>query len=426
MPRRARIEYPGTTYHIYSRGHRRSRVFRRQEDYLSFLMDLERLSREHGARVLSFCLMPNHPHLCLRTDGDPISLIMQRLNLRHAKHFNRAYKVRGPLNESRYKASVVGSWECLLRLVRYIHMNPVKARLAQAPEDWHFSSHHAYLGLGYSWVETSPVLTRLKSLEGYLELMREAPPPGDARLFSRCGEMPAKDGSDLALIKWRPLKRGPWAAKRPEEPITEGVAKIMGPLGWDLRELAGNRRDRHVAARRRQLVKLLDERGYRYREIAALLGRQESAVCRLLGRMKGRTNGAQGNPGAATQLELGWDQLPDEPGGGDAFADQRTPEGERDARGIEGVGSMEIPTHPAASLVHPGVRLKSRTVGALPRTLSAGVVRTHLTERGWMTGTMTRSCASTCPASSATVRSQRRCCLRRASRPGSGCCTRCA
>ena len=306
MPRRGRIEYPGTTYHIYSRGHRRSRVFRRQEDYIFFLTDLERLSREHNARVLSFCLMPNHPHLCLRTDGDPISVLMQRLNLRHAKYFNRSYRLRGPLNESRYKAEVVGREDYLLKLVRYIHLNPVKARLAQTLDEWPYTSHHAYLGLGFSWVDTSPVLALMKSVEGYLDWMSERVPPAERRLFSG-GVKESKQSSDLALIKWRPLRRGPWAAKRPEVPIGDVVSEIAGRLGWDLVELAGDSREGVLPGRRRQLVKLLDQRGYRHKDIGDMICRRESAVSRLLGRMKGRGDGGRGVPSTGDQLEFGWD-----------------------------------------------------------------------------------------------------------------------
>jgi putative transposase len=109
MGRRVRMEYPGVVYHVFSRGNRRTAVFRSPAEYEDFIADLERLAKLHKAEVLAFCLMSDHPRLCLRTgeDGDPLSLLMQRLNLRHARRFNRIHKVRGHLNECRYRAQVV-------------------------------------------------------------------------------------------------------------------------------------------------------------------------------------------------------------------------------------------------------------------------------------------------------------------------------
>ena len=94
MTRQIRVQLQGATYHVFSRGNRRSRVFQHPEDHEAYLEDLRTLSQQHGAKVLAFCLMPNHPHLLLRADGDLLSVLMQRLAQRHAIRYNRSHRVR--------------------------------------------------------------------------------------------------------------------------------------------------------------------------------------------------------------------------------------------------------------------------------------------------------------------------------------------
>ena len=91
MARQIRVQLQGATYHVYSRGNRRTRIFQHPEDYEAYLDDRRTLSEQHGAKVLAFCLMPNYPHLSLPTDGDPLSVLMQRLTQRHALRYNRSH-----------------------------------------------------------------------------------------------------------------------------------------------------------------------------------------------------------------------------------------------------------------------------------------------------------------------------------------------
>ena len=91
MARQIRVQLQGATYHVYSRGNRRTRIFQHPENDEAYLEDLRTLSEQHGAKVIAFCLMANHPHLSLPTDGDPLSVLMQRLTQRHALRYNRSH-----------------------------------------------------------------------------------------------------------------------------------------------------------------------------------------------------------------------------------------------------------------------------------------------------------------------------------------------
>src|SRR5687768_2318729 len=107
MARRPRPQFEGATYHVYTRGNRKSDVYLDDSDYRAYLEDVRELADHHRVEVLAFCLMPNHPHLALRTQGDGISVFMQRLTQRHAVRFNRKYGVSGQLMEGRYKSLLI-------------------------------------------------------------------------------------------------------------------------------------------------------------------------------------------------------------------------------------------------------------------------------------------------------------------------------
>src|SRR5687767_8959859 len=182
MPRAPRAQYRGALYHVFVRGNRRQKVFLDDDDYRDYVALLSKLARELDAEVLAYCLMPNHPHLCVRTQGAPLSSLMQRLNTTHAVRFNRKYKVQGHLNEGRYRALVVDADVYLLRLVRYIHRNPVRAGLVARAGDWAHSSHREYLARD-SWVARHHVLRHFESPETFEEFVAQETTEEDAAVF---------------------------------------------------------------------------------------------------------------------------------------------------------------------------------------------------------------------------------------------------
>ncbi len=99
-----------------------------------------------GHRVLSFCLMNNHIHLLIQVAETPLSKIMQNLSFRYTRWVNGRHKRIGHLFQGRYKALLVDKDSYLLELVRYIHLNPVRAGLTKNPGDYEWSGHRAYIG----------------------------------------------------------------------------------------------------------------------------------------------------------------------------------------------------------------------------------------------------------------------------------------
>ncbi len=160
MARPVRIEYPGAVYHVMNRGLARQRVFRETEDYAVFLQGLEEIHALWGVEVLAYCLMGNHYHLCLRTPVGNLARVMRHVNGLYTQRFNRAHQRDGPLFRGRYKAIVVEADAYLAAVIRYIHLNPVRAKLVKTPEAFRWSSHARYLKptSAPSWLPVQEVL----------------------------------------------------------------------------------------------------------------------------------------------------------------------------------------------------------------------------------------------------------------------------
>ena len=145
MARSLRIEFPNAAYHVFSRGNERKEIFRGGTDYELFLGILADCAARFDVLVHAYCLMPNHYHLLLETKDSNLSQVMKRLLGIYTVRFNRMHKRTGHLFEGRYKALLVDKDNYFLELSRYVHLNPVKARIVQSPEAHPWSSMKHYL-----------------------------------------------------------------------------------------------------------------------------------------------------------------------------------------------------------------------------------------------------------------------------------------
>jgi REP element-mobilizing transposase RayT len=147
MPRHPRLHVPGGLYHAILRGNHRQEIFHAEADYLAFEAILGAALNRFGARLHAYCWMPNHVHLAVRVADAPLGRLMHLLASRYARRKQRQVPTTGHLFERRYRAKLVASDRYLLALVRYIHLNPVRAGLTADPGAYRWSSHRAFLGL---------------------------------------------------------------------------------------------------------------------------------------------------------------------------------------------------------------------------------------------------------------------------------------
>jgi REP element-mobilizing transposase RayT len=159
MARKARAEVEGGLYHVISRGNNRRQIFDSPADYEKFLSLLAVQKTKLPFFLYAYCLMSNHVHLLIERQADSIGRIMHRLLTGYSQYYNRRYRRVGHLLQGRHKAILCQSDRYLSELVRYIHLNPVRARMVTKPEDYFHSGHRAYLGLAPTGiVDVDPVL----------------------------------------------------------------------------------------------------------------------------------------------------------------------------------------------------------------------------------------------------------------------------
>ena len=155
MARRPRVEFPGAFYHVIARGNNRQAVFADEADRARYLRYLGEDVVRAKAALYAYALMPNHIHLLVETTRRPLSLLMQRLQGRYTQYFNRRHRMVGHLFQGRYKAILCDRDAYLLELIRYIHLNPVRAGDVADPRAARWTSHQAYLaGRASDLVET--------------------------------------------------------------------------------------------------------------------------------------------------------------------------------------------------------------------------------------------------------------------------------
>lgn len=159
MARQLRIEYPGALYHVTSRGNEKKDIFRSIKDRDKFLSYLSSAWERHSAVFHAYCLMSNHFHLMVETPLGNLSWIMKHINGSYTTYFNVKHKRAGHLLQGRYKAVLVQADAYAAELSRYIHLNPVRAKMVSTPEEYRWSSCSRYLeGTEPSWLSTGLVL----------------------------------------------------------------------------------------------------------------------------------------------------------------------------------------------------------------------------------------------------------------------------
>lgn len=187
MARSTRLDQPGSTHHVMGRTITGRPLFSDDYDRISFIVRLGRCCTCCGVKVLAWCLMPNHFHLLVRTSETPLSSFMARLLTGHASHMNTRHQGRGHLFQGRFKSILVADESYLSNLICYIHLNPVRAGLANG-----LAALDAYRWCGHRMLKGSPapfwmdVRSALESFAGetksavraYQQLMAQGDLPG--------------------------------------------------------------------------------------------------------------------------------------------------------------------------------------------------------------------------------------------------------
>lgn len=284
MARRPRLFAPGLLYHVIARGNQRQLTFVTERDYDAYLSRLASYQKRYSTKLYAYCLMPNHVHLLLETSGVPLAKFMQALQQSYTQWFNRVHDQVGHLFQGRYKAIICDRDEYLVSLVRYIHLNPVRARLVEDPEVYPYSGHRAYLTDDRrALIDPGPVLTILGGQAAYRRFVTASIDAGhDARYYQTAdqqflGARPAAQPAGQAAQAAGVLHR------KPLDVVVEMLARQI-PL--DSSTLRSPDRSQPVATARAVLSFVLVRRlGYRVADVAVALGRDVATISVIVSRV---------------------------------------------------------------------------------------------------------------------------------------------
>lgn len=170
MPRKARIVVPGQAHHVVQRGNRRQQVFFNKEDYRHYLELLKENAAKNKVLVLGYCLMPNHVHLILvPEDFSSMSKVVARIHFLYTYRINARKKWRGYLWQGRYSSFVMGDIY-LLRCLRYIELNPVRAHMVAQAQDYAWSSARSHVSGDVDlYLNSCPLLQEIENWGVFLQ-----------------------------------------------------------------------------------------------------------------------------------------------------------------------------------------------------------------------------------------------------------------
>lgn len=208
MPRQARLDIPGALHHIMVRGINKSNIFEDEQDKARFLERLGQTVIEGKCTVYAWVLMSNHAHILFKSGKEGISCVMRKLLTWYAGYFNRRYNRTGHLFENRYKSILCDEETYLVVLVRYIHLNPVRAGVIKTLEEldyYPWSGHKAVIGKEkYAWMEIDAILSRFgdtkrKAIKEYRRFVREDIGKGQNPLLTGGGIIRSQGGWSQVL-----------------------------------------------------------------------------------------------------------------------------------------------------------------------------------------------------------------------------------
>ncbi|HKL63818.1 MAG TPA: transposase [Woeseiaceae bacterium] len=287
MTRRLRLHVPGSLYHVILRGNNRQDIFFSAADQIYLEQLVGRATENLDATVHAYCWMPNHIHMAVQVGDAPLGRLMQWIASRYAYRVNRQRDATGHLFERRYRALLVDVEAYALQLVRYIHLNPVKAGLVRDPSDFPWSSHRHYLaGGGPPWLRTDWILAlfgqgRAAARSAYRRFVGSEP---DIELPEELVQGDPEDARRTGAERLLSEPSGAAADPGRDETDLDGlIAAAAERHGCEVAAITGPSRERRLVRVRREIARQARDGGIAsVAEIARRLNRSDTAVSRLL------------------------------------------------------------------------------------------------------------------------------------------------
>jgi len=304
MARKPRIHIPGAVYHVIQRGNARQTVFRDDDDFGYYCTLMQEGVERFRCRILAFCLMPDHVHLAVQVGDLPLSRLMQNIGYRYTRWFNERHGRSGQLFQGRYKAVMVDSDAYLQELIRYIHLNPVRAGLAQIPVGYKWSSHRAYCGqVTVPWLTTDWALAEYDD-HARIAINRFQRFVADGLSEGTRDDLQGRGGVDSRLLGDEAFLARALAAP-PAHPKCEGDARaaveaVLRAYELTDRQLSAPGKTRPAAEARAVAALIVYEDGHgTLTELGGLVGRDVTTLSSAVQRLKKRL---ADDPGLAAKV----------------------------------------------------------------------------------------------------------------------------
>ena len=291
MARKPRIHIPGGLYHVILRGNAGNAIFNEDQDYNRLCLLIQIGIERYSHRIHAFCFMTNHIHFAIQVAHIPLSKIMHNLAFRYTQWINKRNNSAGHIFQGRYKAILVDAENYLLELVRYIHLNPVRAKLVTFPHEYKWSSHNVYLGMErLSWLHTDWVLSHFGddysvARDRYQEFVTDEIGQAYGKQL-QVGRVDSRVlGDDDFLEKAQEQDRRTDNKKKPQ--LHGIVSRVC--LEYKVREddLKGKSRNRELVYARGLVGYIASELGTAsLKEVAELFKRDPSALSKLVVKIK--------------------------------------------------------------------------------------------------------------------------------------------
>jgi REP element-mobilizing transposase RayT len=320
MPRGARLDAPGTLHHVIVRGIEKRRIVNDVADRKNFVTRVGELSAETKTSIYAWALMTNHAHMLVRSSEIGLCTFMRRLLTGYAISYNRRHRRWGHLFQNRYKSIVCDEDAYFTELVRYIHLNPLRAKLVKnfaQLDHYRWSGHGVIMGkIEYNWQNRDDVLKWFGKKEGeaknayrnYVEkgiakgrrpelvgggLIRSLGGWSAVKALRRSGDRELSDGRILGRGEFveRIIKESETQIKyqlpllEQHHKIDEFITEICQAENVSIEELKGGSR-RKVISRVRALIAigLVKTHGVALAEVARRLGVTTTAISKIIQR----------------------------------------------------------------------------------------------------------------------------------------------
>ena len=320
MPRQARLDAPGTVHHVILRGIEKRKIVNDDADRAEFVLRMSRNAEKTQTKIYAWSLMSNHAHLLLRSGPSGLAQYMQRLLTGYAGYYNRQNGRHGHLFQNRYKSIVCDEDVYLKELVRYIHLNPLRAGLVKDMDEldcYQWSGHYSLMGVKTATAQDRDfVLSYFGKKEGtakkaYREYVCEGIAGGrkpelvggglirslggwsEVKSLRKYGERLLSDerilGSgdfvDRVLQEAGSIMRRQYSGLDRRRTTESVVIEECKKEGIGIKELQhGGRRPLVSLVRKRIVATLFDKYGIPQAEIARQTGVSTSAISKLLAR----------------------------------------------------------------------------------------------------------------------------------------------